>query len=449
MNQKLPLVLGLLLLSACSLFSQSVYSVKYNFRTGGDSTTYYGFLLRFEDGSGLLRIRFVTAGSEEDQVMEMDLEEQAVLDKTGIPDAGRMQLQAVNPRVISGNGKLAFPVPIFTFTYQTATDYFEPSSVSYADKNAGIISGSEFTASLLDRSSISKPFVRQFFSDDDDFFIRLFTSSSRGLTLAEKKIQLHLIAVADTLDKNIGPACSKDLQRITETFRSISNFLGIQFNATTLWGSSFSKKNTENVISKLRPGSKDIVVFYYSGHGFRKEEEKQRFPFIKLKTFHTSKKDVYANSLNIEKDIFDKIRRKPSRLNLVLSDCCNNDIITTNAVGTKPGKTKSSGIDWSEDNLRTLFLNDNPMSILAVSAQNGQRAASNNDFGSFFSYFFKLSIENHCSKLQRYATWDVVLQDAQKQTTFKARHTYCDKPFVPENICRQNPDYKIVFGTGN
>lgn len=443
MNYKRILVFCFLL-AFSSLYSQSVFSVKYNFGSA-DSTRYYGFLVRFEDGSGLLRVRYVPLGTQTDQVMEMDLEENILLNPDGTPDANRFQMQTVNPRIIAGNPEPGFPALAILFTLNPSSDFFEPVSISSPDKKTSLAKEVFFEAQLLDRAAISQSFVRQFFSEDDDFYTRYFSSGTRGLTPLEKNIHLHLIAVADTLDKNIGPACSKDLQRMAETFRSLASYLGIGYSVTRLWGESFSKKNVETTIARLKPASRDIVVFYYSGHGFRKSEEKKRFPFMKLKTFHTSKKDVYAHSLNVE-DIFDKIRRKAARLNLVLSDCCNNDIITTNAVGTKPGKTKSSGIDWSEDNLRTLFLNDNPMSILMASAQNGEKAASNNEFGSFFSYYFKQSVENYCSRLQRFATWDLVLQNAQKQTHFKARHTYCEKPFIPENICRQNPEYKIVFG---
>jgi hypothetical protein len=215
----------------------------------------------------------------------------------------------------------------------------------------------------------------------------------------------------------------------------------------------------QTAINNLKPSSNDIVVFYYTGHGFRTPENSRRFPNLKLKNFRNDRKnfpdsiswikkdrqDNITYSLNIE-DIFSSIKKKGARFNLVMSDCCNNDIFSTNAIGTKPGKTKASGIDWSEDNIRVLFLNKAPMSVLVTAASTGQKATSNNDFGGFFSYFFKTSMEKYSSKLQTGPSWDLIMQDAQKQTIFKARHTYCDKPYIPANICEQNPDYKIVFG---
>jgi hypothetical protein len=447
MKLRLLICFCLFVATGFNSFSQSVYHLQYNFHSPTDSITYHAFLLKFDDGSGLLRVRYLSPANE-DQVVEMDLEELPLMDSLGSANPNTLILKTSSPRIIAGSNKVQFAPPLFIFKYNPVTDYFEPKAVSLSETKTELPPGASFIANFMDRAALSKSFMLQYFSEDEDLFRRFATTSTRGLTPTEKNIRLHLIAVADTLDKSIGSACSKDLQRMAETFKSLSSYLGIQYSVTPIWGVNFNKKNVETTISKLKPSDSDIVVFYYSGHGFRKQEEKKRFPFMKLKTFHTSKKDVYANSLNIE-DIYNKLRLKPARLNLVLGDCCNNDIITTNAVGAKPGKTKSSKVDWSEDNLRTLFLNENPMSILACSAQNGQKASSNNDFGSFFSYFFKVSIENHCSKLRPYATWDIVLQDAQKQTTFKANHTYCEKPYVVENICKQNPDYKIVFGRGN
>jgi Caspase domain len=212
--------------------------------------------------------------------------------------------------------------------------------------------------------------------------------------------------------------------------------------AKTISGPAYSKANVLTAIANLKPSHNDIVVFYYSGHGFRKQPGNRRFPSINLKTHFTTRQDVVNNSLNME-DIFAMIQKKRARFNLVLSDCCNSDIETINSTGTNPAKTKGSGIQWDEDNCRNLFLNTAAQSILATAADNGQRASSNNNFGGFFSYYFQSSMENYCSKLKNNVSWDQVLQDAKTQTINKAKHTYCDKPYIPENICNQYPYYII------
>jgi len=144
-------------------------------------------------------------------------------------------------------------------------------------------------------------------------------------------------------------------------------------------------------------------------------------------------------------------------MNLVISDCCNDDIFSVNFKSTKPSGTKSSNIKWSEQNLRALFLDPTPVSILATACTETETSASQADFGSFYTYFLKSSLEfytyflkssleSHCSILKNNVSWDQVLKQAQGQTTIKARNTYCSKPRIPANLCKQNPVYRIVIG---
>lgn len=445
MKSTLTLAFVLTFVASIPASSQSVYQLQYNFHEPNDSLTYHAFLVRFDDGSGLLRIRYMVPTTNEDVLIETDMEEDYVTDQSGNVDTNVIILKSANPRFIAGDDKGGLRNPVFLFRNNATTGYFEPAGVSRSAQSSTVPPGTSFIANLIERAALTKDVVLQFFSEDEDFYVNLFNNQTRGLTPVEKNIKLHLLVVADTLDKSIGSSCSKDMKRVVETFSGLTNFLGIKIYPRTICGKDYSKKSVQAAINSLRPTANDIVVFYYSGHGFKLPERSRRFPFVKLKTFHKGRQDVIDNSLNIE-DIFLAIKKRGARFNLVLSDCCNNDIFSENAKGSKPGKTKGSGVEWSEDNIRTLFLNKNPMSVLATAASTGEKASSNDDFGGFFSYYFKTAMENYSSKLRTNVTWDLVLQDAQKQTIFKAKHTYCDKPYIPANICQQNPDYKIVFG---
>lgn len=450
----------LLLLTSVGGACQTVYHFQYNFHQPDDSIHYHAFFIRYDDGSGLLRIRYLSK-DRQDVVAEMDVEEQTVLNDRGMPDSNKVLYSPVNPRMIIGDSKTSVNPPSFLFIYNPKTDFIEPAAVFSSNEKEKTIRnpGTSFIAELINTEGLTKTFVQQFFSEDEDFFVSLFTNKTKGLTPAEKNVRLYLLVVADTLDSEIGSSCSQDMKRIVETFGGLTSYLGIKFFPKTICGKDYNKKNVQTAITTLRPSSNDIVVFYYSGHGFRLPENLRQFPNLKLKNFKNERKnfrdsvtwirkdrqDNITYSLNIE-DIFNSIRKKGARFNLILSDCCNSDIFASNAKGTKPGKTKGSGIEWSEDNVRTLFLNKNPMSILATAAASGQKAASNDNFGGFFSFYFKMAMENYSSKLKNNVNWDLIMQDTQKQTAFKARHTYCEKPYIPENICQQNPDYKVVFG---
>lgn len=425
--------------------SQSVYNFQYNFNQPGDTVTYNAFLVRYEDGSGLLRVRYALPATGETIVAEADVDERFHTDTiTGITDTSHFFLAPSRPRFIVGNAGTVFNAPCLRFLYNSANGFYDPVGVTHSVAETVMNPQTFFRAVLVERAGLTQQFVSAFFSADEEFYINLFKPGTRGLTPLEKNTRLFLLVVADTLDADIGHSCSKDMDRVVATFKGVTDYLGIKFLPQTIAGDAYSKNNVEMALSKLAPSANDIVVFYYSGHGFRLQDQ-HKFPFIKLKTHHTSRQDVLANSLNME-DIYNTVKKKPSRCNLVISDCCNSDIETTNAKGTQPGKTKGSGVEWSEDNIRTLFLNKTRTSLLATAADYGQKASSNDNFGGFFSYFFKTSLEDNCSKLKTNVNWFSVMQQTQTQTTNKALHTYCDKPYVPENICNQTPLYKIEQG---
>jgi hypothetical protein len=431
-------MLLLLLLANSTCFAQSVY--RFHYQLPGNNPC-DAFLLRYEDGSGVVRIRSDQAGSNAPLLAEADMNEFFVTDSiTGITDTSTLFLRPGKLRWITIAQNTALTAPVFAFKYIPSTGFYDPFVVT-----GGALSVKDATplqGGLVDRINLTKPLVSAFYTEDEEFYVNLFKTGSRGLSEAEKNIRLFLVIVTDTMDASVGTYCSHDLYRMKETFKNLTDYLGIKFIPQVIAGPDYSKANTEKAIANLNPAPADIVVFYYSGHGFRLAD-KHQFPFIKLKTLHKDRQDVLNNSLNIE-DVFTTLRKKNARLTLVLSDCCNSDIETVNIKGTPPGKTKSSGVDWSEDNIRNLFLNRARFSVLATAADNGQSAAGNDNFGGFFSYFFKTSLENHCSKLKNSPNWFLVMQQAGLQTTNKALNTYCDKPYIEANVCRQNPLYKVI-----
>ncbi len=461
---KLNPVLPLLVAFAVSLSvkSQSIYHLRYKYPGTNDTASYEAFLVRYDNGSGFVRVSYMSPVSNKNLLIEMDTEEQYATDNSGMENTNTLVLKMQNPRFIRGDSNTQYLTPVFLFRMDPATGYFEPQGVNLSDNNPGVTPGTGFTGRLLQQQDVTRSFALKFFNKGEDFFINFLKPKTRGgfsLEGEEKKIKLHLLIVADINNSSIGPSCRLDMKMALETFDSVSKYMGIPIIPKMISGKTFSKKNVETAIANLKPSPDDIVVFYYSGHGFRIPENPRRFPNLKLKNFPTERKnfkdsiawlnksrqDNITYSLNLE-DIYDSLKAKGARFTLVLSDCCNDDIFGTNATGSRPGKSRGSNVDWSENNIRNLFLNKTPMSILATAAQSGQRATSKNSFGGFFSFYFKTAMENYSSKLKNNVSWDQIFQDAKKQTTFKANHTYCGEPSIPENICRQYPDYRIMPG---
>ena len=406
-----------------------------------DSVTYDVFFVEFNDGSGMARVKYQLPGSVDSQLIEMHGQGRYVSEKPGSIDTNRLVYTFTDPAFIKGNEQVKLTVPVFWYDKNLASGIFEPTSVSDNANNTA----KTFKADHIKRNELKKDLVLQFFDEKDAFYQNLFGLKSRGLSEAEKKINIYLLIVANTNDPVIGSSCYKDMNRMLHTFQDLAEFLGINIYPTTIFGRTYSKKNIENAIrDDINPSPDDIVVFYYSGHGFRKKNRPRpakpygRYPFLDFRAKPSDDYNVYT--LNIE-DIFETIKKKGARLNLVVSDCCNYLPESTNITGDPLAEPRGSGLEWVEDNCRALFLSPQRQSILTTAADIGQLASSNNDFGGFFSYFFKSSMETHFSLLKTKVTWDQVLEEAIKQTNIKARYTYCSRPFIPANVCKQNPFY--------
>lgn len=436
---------------------QSAYSFRYSFRPSKDSNNYYAFLVRYDDGSGLLRIRFAGNGGGEDKVVETAFTEENPAGADGQPDTSLLLIKAVSPVYIQGEQTGTLTLPVFVFRYNPLTGFFDPAAVQPSGQPG---TTAPLAWKFLEGANLDKATVGQFFTEDDGLYTLLFKAVTRSITPAEKKIRMHLLIVADTLDKTIGSAVAQDVNKVIALFDGISSYLGITRITHVIYGDTYNKTTVQNAIAKLKPAPADIVIFYYSGHGFRiPEKPAWKYPNMKLKNYkilRTSfrdslswlKADRQANitySLNME-EVYNAIVKKGARFNLVMSDCCNDDIFAASVETTKPSKTKGSGVEWNEENIRSLFLNKTPLSLLVTAAVSGQRSRTKKGFGSIYTDYFKSSLEMYCSKLKTNVTWDQVLQNAGTQTTNKVKNSACDKEGQSENACIQVPDYRVRIG---
>src|ERR1051326_7575410 len=117
------------LVTSISMAAQSVYQLQYNFHLADDTITYHAFLVRFDDGSGLLRIRYLGPKTNEDVLIETDLDEDYKMDQAGMADTNILVLKSVNPRYIAGSDKSGFNAPLFIFKNNQGSGFFEPTGV--------------------------------------------------------------------------------------------------------------------------------------------------------------------------------------------------------------------------------------------------------------------------------------------------------------------------------
>lgn len=424
---------------SCYCYSQTIFEFEYHFGDGDQKDHNFAFMVRNGDGTGFIRSVYMDKQTNTLNLVEMQMEEHYGSDANGNEDTSLLVFEGVSPVLL--HGTKAYPPDVFIFRLNTETGFYEPHSVVSPNADGTDVEGVIDQVHLLEEKDLTEELVLEYFTKEDEFYINRFTNVVRQITAQEKQTRLFLLLVANTEDNTVGPTCVIDKNTTYKTFSQIAEFLQIQFVPKVIFGNEFSKVNVDNAISSIRPGPSDIVIFYYSGHGFNNLNETYRFPYLDLRD---KSYQMFGGqyTLNME-SIYQKIKMKGARLNLVLSDCCNNDPSQSPNLSADGASTRTSSIGWNMDNCRALFMNPKPLSILMTAASKGEKSAGNPVDGGIFTSMFRESLEKNMGPFVKDVTWNSLLAAAQKQTVVKANRTWCVEPGKPRVVCVQSPIFKV------
>ncbi|MBK8686672.1 MAG: hypothetical protein IPN26_17725 [Bacteroidetes bacterium] len=117
--------------------------------------------------------------------------------------------------------------PVFLFRLNAKKE-LEPAGI-VDDLGGGkwqMTANSNFKNRFVPTTQIDTAILYDYFFQDDPFVLQALALNSKDISPAERKINIHLILVANTLDKSIGVSCQKDMARTEELFKNIAKFLG-------------------------------------------------------------------------------------------------------------------------------------------------------------------------------------------------------------------------------
>mgnify|MGYP000849798619 CR=1 FL=1 len=426
------------ILAAVTGYAQVTYQFSFQLPQAGSSMSCKAFFINYSDGTAQTRIRF-NAPLNTDSTL-VDLKAEDVSEKmTGCSDM-MLFYKLQKTQLLFGNDNGITLPAYFCFRKNGQTGLFEPFgfSVGTDDCKAPI---TPFTSvDYLDKKDLTDPLLLTYFNNREKFYNSLY-ASTRDVISVDRNLTMHLLVVANTFDQNIGNACAKDMHRAIKFFQDLRDFLGIRFEYDTIAGKRYNLTEVNKAIDKLgAAGPNDIIVFYYSGHGFRQKDDNRRPPYIDLRPNY----DENPNNLNSKSlaDVFQTISGMKARFKLVLSDCCNDMSKTYSVKAKPPSATKGFSLSGSFRNGADLFLNSQRMSILATGANPGQRSICNDDFGGFFSYNFLNAIEGQLSFLNSNASWDKITEEALMKTRKMSLRVECPAEGNPNGRCNQIPYFE-------
>lgn len=432
-------ILSFTVIMATDTRSQSAYALNFVLPTQSALLECNSFFVTYGNGAGFARLRI--SNHLDSTLINMEITQQLSGVSLDCSSDERIYFQLKKTQVIFGNDTITKLPGYFCFKKNDSTGFYEPLGYGYDLDGCNTMVTKFIKTNSLEHADLTSDFVLSYFTKQEKFYSNLFVAKTRALTINELNVKLHLLVVANTFDDSIGKACQKDMARAIKFFSGIKDFLGIKFEFDTVSGKKYNRKNLENGIKNLANAApNDIIVFYYSGHGFRQKGDTRRPPYIDLRPNYDENPNN-LNSMSIA-DIYQTISAMPARFKLVLSDCCNDLSKTYNAKAKPPGNTKGN-LSWSTQNCADLFLNAKRSSILATAAEPGQLATCNDNFGGFFSYSFLNAIENQLNYFKSNPTWEKIITDTKSNTKWMADHTYCPVAGNPKKHCYQIPYAEI------
>lgn len=217
---------------------------------------------------------------------------------------------------------------------------------------------------------------------------------------------VHAVIVADTQDPLLQRACAYDAEVMHRQAGQVATALGYRLAEQRIVGDALGRKRLDDVLRALSPQPNDVLLFYYTGHGYNLRGRADRFPVLMLE-----KKRANAARNPGLAEIHQRLKAKKARLCITFGDCCNNLITTTRGMVRKKPVPGGGFNDSLNAGYRKLFLATKGDVLIASSAP-PQQACAHPDSGSFYTRAFDEAL-SAIGQMNRVVSWQTLLRDAQ------------------------------------
>ena len=290
-------------------------------------------------------------------------------------------------------------------------------------------------------STVSESFLRRYFWDTEADFLSLKQLCGLGGTVVTPVVNtgatLHLVVIANTLIGDIGAGCAADRDKLDYEFKGIADALGFNYRKYIADGNNFNKTSVQNTLNEVAPGNNDIVIFVYRGHGFRWNNQKDAYPMMDLRS--SSYMNIEQSTSLALSDVYNTLRNKGARLNIVLADCCNNNVGLNQT-------TTASFLNSQTDNkpdvakLKKLFVTSRGI-LISAAAHSGELSWSN-PFGGFFTLSFIQAMKDKISYFNNTSsTWNDIVNDAVRLAKDKSSPALCSNCTLQTGVSYVNVSY--------
>lgn len=194
---------------------------------------------------------------------------------------------------------------------------------------------------------------------------------------------LYAFLIGDTTDETLGLAMDENLKKMKGEMEKIADATGLKLRPVILKGKQVSRNNLLNNIKKQQIKNDDVVILYFSMHGYRTESKENQWPNL---YFTLDQNGVDLDYLN------DLVLQKKPRFLLSMADSCNS-FVPEGIVPTLEKRMVNRFSTNFKEFYKKLFLDTKGVIIVSGSIP-GQYSWGLNGFGTFLTLSFLQSFEH-------------------------------------------------------
>lgn len=214
---------------------------------------------------------------------------------------------------------------------------------------------------------------------------------------------LRVIIAANTNDISIGNAVSGNVDNVRYFFKDVARVVKMKYAETAIVDENFTCDGIDKAIKSIRTGRNDVIIFFYSGHGFREQSDTSKFP-----RFLCGAQGQESSTSGLQ-DASKLLMKTNARMIILIADTCNTIISEPNQQRSVlvTGKRKSS----PKTGLKNLFFNYR--GLLEISSSSPDQFSWYYSDGGFFTDQLIGSLRAS-TRYGKAVTWEEVLVDVSK-----------------------------------
>lgn len=251
--------------------------------------------------------------------------------------------------------------------------------------------------------------------------------------------KLHAYLFCNTDDGAIGYGVKKDYEHMYELCKQIATAMKLRLVNHSLTGTDFNYNKLQETLKEVskRVSKNDVVVLYFSTHGFKSFEDADSFPRV-----------LIPNPQHIisSQKIYDGIAKYKPKTLLALIDACSEFIplseqdsflLTTSLTQPLPNTDEEQDISNSK-NLNYFTLFNNCTQIIVCAGEPGKTTYTTSE-GSYFTTSFISALNETVNQKNGWFSWRKILEQARVYTYSKTRGKRSEyAPIWSLNTCEED-----------